>query len=235
MRDSIKEKLKTKRRIINILSVAVLAAFIALITWLIFGKFLRYSRNPEDFRKFIESYGSAGRFVAIGIQVLQIVIALLPGEFIEIGLGYAYGPLEGTLLCMAGIALGSALVFAVIKKWGVRVAEAFIDFEKINNLRFINSEQKLQRTLFILYFIPGTPKDLLTYFAGLTKINMSTFLFISTISRLPSVVTSTIGGGFLGNGEYLKATILLAVTAIVSILGIKLYTMITNKIHKKHK
>ena len=70
------------------------------------------------------------------------------------------------------------------------------------------------------FFIPGTPKDLLTYFVGLTEIKLGTFLAISMVARIPSVVTSTFGGHLLGEGKYITAVVVYAVTAFVSLLGL---------------
>ena len=95
---------------------------------------------------------------------------------------------------MIGVAAASSLVFLLTRFLGVRLVEIFISREKIDELRFINSEEKLKRMIFLLFFIPGTPKDLLTYFAGLTRIKLHEFLIISMIARIPSLVSSTIGG-----------------------------------------
>ena len=227
-----RDALKRRKQAVNILSVIAAVLLILFITWLIFVKFYSYSKDPEDFKVFINSYGYAGMFVAVGIQMLQVVVALLPGEFVEIGLGYAYGSLGGTIICLLGTALASILIFLLTKKWGLKLVELFTDPDKINRLKFINNEQKLKKTVFILYLIPGTPKDLLTYFAGLTKLTLSEFLAISTIARIPSVVTSTWGGHLLGDGNYVKAGIIFAVTALLSLLGIKLYSIIVSRRHK---
>ena len=188
--------------------------------------------SPEEFKAFIDSYGWKGRFVALGIQVLQIVIALIPGELVEVGTGSAFGAVEGTLICMIGVAAASSLVFLLTRFLGVRLVEIFISREKIDELRFINSEEKLKRMIFLLFFIPGTPKDLLTYFAGLTRIKLHEFLIISMIARIPSLVSSTIGGHFIGQSRYVEAIILFVVTGVVSLIGMKVYSIIVKK-HKK--
>ena len=170
----------------------------------------------------------------MGIQCLQVVIALIPGEVIEVGAGYAFGPVEGTLLCMAGVAIASTLIFLLTRKVGVRLVEAFISREKIDDLKFINSEAKLKRLIFILYFVPGTPKDLFTYFVGLTRIQWHEFLVISLIARIPSVVSSTIGGSIINSQDYLPAIILFAVTGLVSLGGMLLYSRIVRHYHARH-
>lgn len=224
-------KLKTKR-IIGIISLLITIGVFCLITYFAFYRFFLSDKTAEGFKEFIEGYGAIGSFVALGIQIIQVFIALIPGEFIEVGLGYAFGAVEGTFLCLAGIALASTLVFLLVKKWGIRLVELFVSTEKINSLALINSEKKLKRVVFILFLIPGTPKDLLTYIVPLTKIKLSEFLFISLIARIPSVVSSTVGGHFFEEGRYLHGIILLIITTAISLIGLWLYNILTLKYRK---
>lgn len=160
---------------------------------------------------------------------MQIVIALIPGEAVEIGLGYAFGGFEGTVICYVGVIIASSLIFLLTKKFGLKIVEMFVSTDKLNSIKWLRDEKKLNYTVFILYLIPGTPKDLLTYFVGMTKIRLSEFLLISSIARLPSVVSSTVGGALAGNGNYLSAVIVFAVTAAISICGLIIYNIIINK------
>ena len=229
MIEKIKQTKSKRKHTVTVISVIIGFILVLFLTWLIFVKFYRYGKSAEDFKVFINSYGYLGIFVALGIQMLQVVVALLPGEFVEIGIGYCYGAIGGTAICLIGTSLASVLVFALTKKWGIRLVELFTDSKKIDRLRFINSEKKLDLVIFLFFFIPGTPKDLLTYFAGLTRMTVGRFLVITTIARTPSVVTSTIGGDFLGDGNYISAIVMFAATAVVSLIGLKIYTAILNK------
>ncbi len=215
-----------RRRVITTVSLVVIVLLVLALTWGLYRQLQRIGSTPADFKSFIESFGFAGVLVALGIQILQVIIALVPGELVEIGLGSAFGALQGTLLCMLGVALASTMVFLATKRWGIRLVELFFPTEKIDSLRFINSEKKLKRTVFLLFFIPGTPKDLLTYFVGLTRMKLSDFLVISLLARIPSVVTSTIGGNLISERDYVAAVIVFAVTGAVSLLGILLYDRI---------
>lgn len=215
-----------RRRIIALVSLVIVVALFSWLTYFFTKQFLVFDRSPEEFKAFVESYGWKGRFVALGIQVLQVVVSLIPGEVVEVGIGYTFGAIEGTLLCMAGVAIASSLVFLLVKRLGIRLVEFFISREKINELRFINSEKKLKRLIFILFFIPGTPKDLLTYFAGLTRIKLHEFLIISLIARIPSLVTSTIGGNLIQKESYWGAVWLFLITGAVSLAGLLIYNRI---------
>lgn len=227
------KKLLKKKRIIGVVSVSVVLLLICFLTYIFGVKFSKIATSGVEFDEYIKSFGYFGWLVAIAIQILQVVIALIPGEVVEIGMGYAYGWFWGTLLCMAGVAIGSSAIFLLVKKYGIKFVELFVDSSKINELKFINSEQKLKRTTFILFFIPGTPKDLLTYFIGLTRIDLGEFLGITLIARIPSVVSSTIGGNFMGNQQYMEAVILFVATGIISLIGIKIYNVIIVKARRK--
>ncbi len=222
-------KRKGRRRAVTLISLCVAALLLGWLTAGLYRELQRVGGTPEDFKAFIDGFGVTGWLVAFGIQCAQVFIALIPGELVEIGLGYAFGAVGGTLLCMAGIAVASAVVFLLVKRFGVRLLELFFDREKIDGLRFINSEKKLDAVIFLLFFIPGTPKDLITYFVGLTRMSLSRFLCISLLARIPSVVSSTIGGDLLVEKNYLAAVILFAVTGVVSLLGMLAYNTIVKR------
>lgn len=221
-----------KRRIVSIISLFVVIIVLGLISWAVCIKLNKIS-SPENFREFIDSFGVWGFVVGLLIQMLQVFVAFIPGEIVEVGLGSAFGALWGTALCILGVALASSLVFLLTKKFGIKMVELFIDVKKIDELKFINSEKRLKLTVFLLFFIPGTPKDLLTYFVGLTRMRLSQFLTISLLARIPSVISSTVGGNMISNGNYIGAVILFAVTGVVSVLGVIAYNTIVNKKNKK--
>ena len=112
-----------KRKIYTAISIAVLVALIGFLTYFRMVEFRKFGETPEQFREFIESFGWGARFVALGIQILQVVVAVIPGEAVEIGLGYAFGAFEGTLICYAGVILASAIIFLLTKKLGIKLPE----------------------------------------------------------------------------------------------------------------
>lgn len=213
------------------ISLTVVMILVILLT-LFIARWLR-SFSDSEFRDYIQSFGATGWLVFLGLQFLQVFIALIPGEVLETAAGFAFGPCIGTLLCYLGVGLASALVFALTRRFGVKLVEVFISREKINELRFLNTEKKRNGLIFLLYFIPGTPKDLMTYFAGLTDISFGTFLLISMVARVPSVLSSTFGGHLLGDGNYTGAVWLYGITGAVSIIGLILYNAYIR--HKQHK
>lgn len=228
------ETYKKRRQWLSIASLILFAAVIVLLTILFTRVLAPYLGSAEELHTFLEEFGWKGYFILFGLQCLQIIVALIPGEIIELGAGYAYGAIQGALICMAGVAFSSSIIFLLTKKLGTPLVETFISREKIDQLKFINSESRLQRTVFLLFLIPGTPKDVLTYFTGLTKMRLSEFLSITLIARIPSVISSTICGQYLGKEDYRTALIVYAITGAVSIAGYYLYNRLL-KYHQKKK
>ena len=210
-----------RRKILAGISLAVVVLLVVFVTLFVSRWLSSFSR--EDFRDYVRSFGALAPAVMLSLQILQVFIALIPGELVESAAGFILGPWLGTLVCYLGIALASALILTLTRRYGVKLVEVFISREKINELRFLSTEQKRNALIFLLFFIPGTPKDLLTYFVGLTDIKLGTFLLLSMVARIPSVLTSTFGGHLLGEARYLGAVILYGVTGLLSLLGMAGY------------
>ena len=210
-----------RRKILAGISLAVVVLLVVFVTLFVSRWLSSFSR--EDFRDYVRSFGALAPAVMLGLQILQVFIALIPGELVESAAGFILGPWLGTVVCYLGIALASALILTLTRRYGVKLVEVFISREKINELRFLSTEQKRNALIFLLFFIPGTPKDLLTYFVGLTDIKLGTFLLLSMVARIPSVLTSTFGGHLLGEARYLGAVILYGVTGLLSLLGMAGY------------
>ncbi len=237
MKNRVKEKIKhltpKQKKLFGAITILVFLAFVVLVTLFIGRPMLRFVSEPELFRNWVDGHGIWGRLLFLGMMIFQVFFAIIPGEPLEIGAGYAFGAIEGTLLCLIGTTIGGILVFLLVRKIGVRLVEVFFPIEKIRSLWFLRTAKRRNWLTFFLFFIPGTPKDLLCYFVGLTDMKLSTWIWITSIARIPSVVTSTIGGDALGEEQYVLAIVAFAVTAIVSIVGILIYQKIIKPRRKK--
>lgn len=221
------------KKLLSLLSIILFIIFMVAVFYFAGRPMLKLVEDPESYRKFIENKGILAQIGFIGMVFFQVIIAIIPGEPLEIAAGYAFGAIEGTILSLIGIALGSAAVFMLVKTLGVKLVEVFFPIEKIQSMKFLKDSKKRNTLAFIIMLIPGTPKDLLSYFVGLTEMKLSEWLIITTIARIPSVATSTIGGNALGEGNYITAITVFAITAVVSILGILIYNYITKKRENK--
>lgn len=218
-----------QKKIWGIAAIAGMVVFMGLLCWFVGRPMLRFVSEPEKFRAWIDGHGIGGRLAFIGMVVFQIIVAIVPGEPLEIGAGYAFGAVEGTALCLIGAVLGSAAVVLLVRRYGIKLVEVFFSREKILSLRFMQDNRRLKLLVFIVFMIPGTPKDLLCYVVGLTTLQMHDWLWISFVARIPSIITSTIGGNALGEGNYIFAAAVFAVTLLISLGGILLYRHICRK------
>ena len=151
---------------------------------------------------------------------------VIPGEPVEILGGYAFGIWHGTMLYLIGAFIGGIIVFLFVRKFGKVAAETFFSKEKLDSLKFLHTSPKRTLIFSIIFTVPGTPKDLLVYFAGLTDMRLSTWLIISAFGRIPSAITSTISGSALGDGKYTSALISLGVAAVLSLIGLLVYKFV---------
>jgi uncharacterized membrane protein YdjX (TVP38/TMEM64 family) len=204
-------------------SIIILVLLSLIISWFVGKPLLKFVSQPEHFRAWVDRHGLWGRLAFMGMMILQVVVAIIPGEPLEIGAGYAFGAVEGTLLCIIGATVGSMLVFLFVRKFGVKAVEIFFSREKIDSVRFLQNTKNLNFLVFTVFFIPGTPKDILTYCVGLTKIRFRTWLFISGVARIPSIITSTIGGDALSIKNHGFAILVFIVTLVVSAIGLLVY------------
>lgn len=208
-------------------ALAAFLIFMVAVCWFVGRPLVRFVSEPDKFRLWVAENGVKGRIAFLGMIVFQVIVAIVPGEPFEIGAGYAFGVVEGTLLCLAGAAIGSVAVFLLVRRFGGWVVEAFFPKKEIRSLRFLQNTRRLNLIAFIVMFIPGTPKDLISYFIGLTDMRLRTWMLIAFFARIPSVITSTIGGNALGLKDYSAAIIAFAVMAVISIAGVWIYRRIS--------
>lgn len=223
----------TKQRIFSIVIIALFTVLSAAVCVVVGVPLIRFASEPERFRLWIDGHGAWGELAYVGMVVLQIIAAFLPGEPFEMVAGYAFGAVRGTLLCLLAEAIGSVIVILLVRKFGVRLVEVFFTEKKLQSLKFLHSSNKKTILFALIFIMPGTPKDLLCYFAGLTDIKLPILLMVTTVGRIPAVITSTVGGDALGEQNYLFAIIVFAVTALISLGGIIAYNAITARRENK--
>ena len=226
---SCKELTRTQQKIIAAIAGLIAVAIMVYIGIYIGKPLMQFITEPERFRMWVEHHGILGRMIYMLIVFLQVVIAIIPGEPLEIAGGYAFGTIEGTLLYLGAAMLGSLVVFLLVRRFGIRLLEIFFTKDRIESLKILKTNRKRAILFFFIFLIPGTPKDLLCYYAGLTDMKLSTFLLINIIGRLPALISSTIGGDALGMQSYTAAIIVFAVTLLLSLIGYMIYSKILIK------
>ena len=222
-----------KRKKTILLRILIIAAMLAVAgacvyMYLHFGKsVIELIKDTDRFRGWIEGFGVWGVVVFVAIRVLQTVVKFIPTEPIEIAAGLVWGWFGGFLLCLLGNIVGSVIILVMTRRIGMRILRVFRLENKLQSMRFLQDREKRNRLLFIFYLVPGTPKDTMTYFAGLTDINRIEFMILSSIARIPAIVSSTICGAYLGANDFKVAAIVFVVSALLSIPGGILYKKIS--------
>lgn len=214
---------KKQQKTILVSFILLFVALMFLVSYYVGKPLIQYAKQPELFKKWIDSYGIWGKLIYVLIVTLQVIVAIIPGEPFEIAGGYCFEFVEGTLLCLAGIILGSVIIFAFVRKYGHFFIEIFFKKEDLDKLDFLQDPSKLNFLTFLIFAIPGTPKDLLTYAVGLTDMDIKTWILISFFARIPSVITSTYAGHTLGEQNYRKTGMIFAATMLISIIGVIIY------------
>jgi len=186
-----------------ILTLAVIAILIGIIVYLFpVIKNLYTLEGKIAFKEKVESSGILGLISLLGLQIAQIFLIIVPGEPIEILAGMCYGGLWGTVFIMASAGIISTIIFFLVRKFGKKFVYNFCDKEKVEKIeksKLFQNPKKIEMILFLLFLMPGTPKDLLVYVSGLLPIKPIKFILISTFARFPSVITSTLAGNEILN------------------------------------
>ena len=215
-----------------ILMILVIILLIGLIVYLV--PVMRNLSTPEgqlEFKNQVEEMGALGFLALFGLQFAQIFLIILPGEPMEILAGMCYGGIGGTIFITISACIISSLIFFAVRKFGRKFVYSFCSKEridKIENSKLFKNPKKIEWIMLLLFVIPGTPKDLLVYIAGLLPLKPLRFILISTFARLPSVISSTFAGGSIVTGNWTHSIAIYAVTFIL----VGLFIFIVNKFDK---
>lgn len=224
------KKVKTFKFILAII-VIILLALLIIYLFPVIGK-LSTTEGQIEFKNQVSSLGALGLLALFGLQFAQIFLIILPGEPIEILAGMCYGGIGGTIfITISAFIISSAIMFAV-RKFGRKFVYSFCSknqIEKIENSKLFKNSKKLEWIMILLFVIPGTPKDLLVYIAGLLPLKPLRFLIISGIARLPSIVSSTFAGSSIATGNWINGILIYAFTFIL----VGIFIFIANKLDKE--
>ena len=221
---------KGKIRLFILLALFVIATVILTIIFWPFINDLREAEYREAFSIWVKSLGFRGVLILLGIQVLQIVVAVIPGGPVELIAGAAYGAFGGFAIIVSGCIISSTLIFFLIRKFGLPLLRRFFGEKDLNTWMFLKDTQKVSRVVFILFLIPGTPKDLLTWLCPLTKLSLPLFIVVSTLGRIPAILSTTIMGDSMIQGNWILSLSIFLLIALLGLIGLWFRDRITNKL-----
>jgi uncharacterized membrane protein YdjX (TVP38/TMEM64 family) len=178
------------------------------------GELYNVFHNRHQLKGVISSFGAYSPLVYILVQVLQVVVAPIPGGAIEFLGGYLFGVKAGFLYSMIGVVLGSWVAFALARVFEKLAVEKFVSPRTRKKFDYLVGHEGVILS-FLLFLIPGFPKDALCYLLGLTPMHLGIFLTISTIGRIPGTLMACLQGGKAFDHQYKTMLILLGISTLV--------------------
>jgi uncharacterized membrane protein YdjX (TVP38/TMEM64 family) len=179
-----------------------------------------FFKDREALRAWIGGRGALGPLAYIGLQVIQVVIFMIPGEIVQVAGGYVFGFGLGSLYTVLGIALGSLVNFYAGRLLGRPFVESLFAREKIERVERVTGSGKGMAGFFLLFVIPGIPKDVLCYIAGFSSLGLPAFLAVSMAGRLPGILGSAYMGSAAYSGAWRGAAIVLVAAAFLFAVGL---------------
>ena len=216
-----------RRRVL--IGLVAAAAVTALLCWEYLPGLLAWLADARAVRAFVADHAFASRLTMLGINIVQVLLAFLPGEPVELASGYAFGFWEGTALCLVASGLATSAIYWATRRWGWKLVGLFFDRSLFDRFSWLKSAKRLELIMLIVFLIPGTPKDFLTYFAGLTNMRFLPVVLIATFGRIPSIVTSTITASAVGSGNWPLVACTLVVSALLLAGGGLMYRRLRSR------
>jgi uncharacterized membrane protein YdjX (TVP38/TMEM64 family) len=193
---------------------------IALILGYKYRQYMCMLKNPEEFKNFIVSFGYYGIFVFVLSQFLQVAIFFIPGEIVQVAGGWIYGTLGATILSLIGIIIGSMFLFLLSRKYGRPFVEKFIPEKQLESIETVLSSKRLNLIVFLIYLLPGMPKDAIIFVCGISKISLKEFLIYSILGRIPTLALSCYLGSNMLSCNKILLFFMILVIVIIFLIGV---------------
>ncbi len=181
----------------------------------------------------VQNAGPAGVLILLGMQLLQIIVAFIPGEVVQLAAGLMYGPWLGALIILVGCVISSAIVYVLVHALGAPFVQSMVSTEHLERFRAFEKSGKLDIVVFILFLIPAMPKDVFTYLVPLTEMKMGRFLLLSTVGRIPGVLASTYVAHGFSQGDIVGPIVIVVVVAVIALVAILFRDRIMDAFHHK--
>ena len=223
----------------DVLKFGGLIAFFAVmiiavvLLWPLIGE-LFSEGGLERVTRDVREAGPAGFLILLAVQFLQIVVAFIPGEVVQVAAGMIYGPWVGALIIFIGCVISSAFIFVLVHKLGMPFVQAMVPEGALQKVRAFERTGKLNMLVFVLFLIPGLPKDVFTYLVPLTDMKLPTFVLLSNLARLPGIALSTYAASGLATGDYAESIAIFAVTALIAVVALLVYGRVAKRMDAKN-
>ncbi len=166
----------------------------------------------------ITAYGNGAPLVFMATQLLQVILAPIPGEATGFIGGYLFGAFNGFVYSSIALSIGSWINFAIGRFLGKRFVRRWIPEEKWRRMDRLLKRQGII-IIAILFVFPGFPKDYLCLFLGITDLPLKVFLLISCLGRMPGTLILSIEGSFLFEKNYTVLVIVFGIALAIGLLA----------------
>jgi uncharacterized membrane protein YdjX (TVP38/TMEM64 family) len=189
-------------------------------------------KDPNKIKHIIMSYGKYSIIAFFALQIIQVVAFFIPGEIVQIAGGYIYGTLGGSIISLAGITTGSIIVFCVSNSYGKPLIDKIVSIRDVKFFKRILNLGHINFVVFLLYLIPGIPKDVLAYICGVSNITFKDFILYSTLGRIPGIFISAYFGAKIDSGNKTILIYIGVIMTLLFIIGVFKGETLVNKIMK---
>ncbi|KTG09054.1 hypothetical protein AUR64_14730 [Haloprofundus marisrubri] len=198
--------------------VAVLVVVAVVLLYLLARQYAPFVFDADELRAWVEQFGYLAPAVFVLVQIVQVVVAPIPGQAVALVAGYLFGPVAGTVYSITGVLIGSAIAFLLADRYGRTFVEDILHEDVVDRFdEFVDRVGFPGLVVFVV--IPGLPDDAVCFLAGLTKWRLRTFMVAIAIGRLPAYVLTVYAGGRLASGEFLEGIVILGCLIVASAVG----------------
>jgi uncharacterized membrane protein YdjX (TVP38/TMEM64 family) len=198
-----------------------------------FREAIRFFASKSRVSAFVSSFGPYAPLIFIGLQILQVLFAPIPGELTGFIGGYLFGIGAGFVYSSIGLTLGSWAAFLISRRLGMPVVRRFVGKEIMDKFDYLMEHQGAFFS-FIFFLIPGLPKDYFCYLLGLSPMHVLTFLVISTVGRIPGTLLLSMQGQAVRSEDYRAFFVILGLGLLLVVLTLIYRDRIEIWLHKRH-
>jgi uncharacterized membrane protein YdjX (TVP38/TMEM64 family) len=209
----------TARKVLSLLAFPLLFLVLLVLTLVFWSELWNLFSSPQTLREWIRDTGVIAPLVFVAVQAFQVVFFFIPGEIPQVAGGYMFGLWMGTVLSLVGITLGATFNFMISRLLGVPFVNVLFSTEKVEQARIIANSPKARLSFFLFFLIPGIPKDILCYVAGLSILKLPIFLLFSTLGRVPGIIGSALIGDAAADSRWILAGTIFFIAVVLFIIG----------------
>jgi len=215
-----------------------LVAVLAGIAWLTVKyavPLTRFISNANQMGEYLASFGMWGAAMFVLLQAVQVILAPIPGEVTQFAGGFIYGTLPGTIFSVLGILMGSMVVFGLGRWIGLPLLKVVIPEKSFQKFAFLLNHPKTEIVILILFLIPGSPKDVLTYIAGLTPVKPVHFFVAAMVARFPGILLSSYIGAHVEAKAYGPVIVASVIALGLFVVGVLMQDRMVGMIKRRRK